>query len=40
MMAGCTKQTCAFEELYPQFREKRCGRARYQQGFRRITEEV
>lgn len=40
MMAGCTKQTCAFGELYPQFREKRCGRARYQQGFRRITQEV
>lgn len=40
MMAGCTKQTCAFGELYPQFQEKRCGRARYQQGFRRITQEV
>ena len=40
MTAGCTKQACAFGELYPQFREKGAVSPGCEQGQRGLAQEV
>lgn len=38
--AGCTKQACAFGELYPQFMEKGAGSAGREQGQRGLAQKI